>query len=271
MTIGLGPLAPNDWLDRFMEIEGYERKRRLYHPVIQCWCGNSILEPLNHAPDAFRPYQLCTSCGCLLLKHVLPTSELGELYGIRYFREHQQAIGLPPFYERYDRDAHDRIPVWIRILQEHCLNGSILEIGCSHGRFLKELALLGYEVVGLELDEEISNWAKEKTKCDIRRMDINGLEDQKFDAIFANDVLEHVYDPKVFLEYAIGLLKGGGKVFLQTVIFDEWQFCPQNMLRPLFHPILYKDSSLKGLADGTCKHLSNRNSIFDCKIVIFGK
>ena len=92
-----------------------------------------------------------------------------------------------------------------------------------------------------------------------------------FDAVFANDVLEHVYNPRRFISDAIGVLKDDGKIFLQTVIFETWQQCPVNMLRPLFHTILYKDSSLKNLAGPGFKHIATKDSIFDSKIVIFSK
>jgi len=201
---------------------------------------------------------------------VLPSSDLHELYGIRYFREHQLAIGTPPFYERYENDAIDRIPVWIDYLKKYCKSGKVLEIGSSHGRFVKELSENGYQSVGLELDREICEWAKLKTGCDIRCKTIDDIEDEKFDVIFANDVLEHLYDPKEFICKLSNLLKPNGKIILQTVVFND-NLYPMNMIRPLFHTILFEMGSLEKLAQVDIKLYAVDNSIFGCYFVVFNK
>jgi hypothetical protein len=139
MSLGLGNPVPVPSLDAFMHREGYEVRARLYHPVTRCWCGSAELEPARGSVgvhDALDAYQYCRACHSLILRYVLPEEGLDELYGIRYFREHQTAIGFPPFPVRYENDATDRIPVWLEVLRRHVPCGKVLEVGCSHGRFL---------------------------------------------------------------------------------------------------------------------------------------
>lgn len=92
----------------------------------------------------------------------------------------------------------------------------MLEIGCSHGRFIKELSVLGYDVVGLELDKGVCNWARYRTGCDIRCGNLNSLQSEEFDVVFANDVIEHIYNPKEFIHGIMKILKPGDKALFKT-------------------------------------------------------
>lgn len=239
--------APLPAMDDFMVAEGYAGGvPRLYQRVSGCWCGGDDLDGDPAGPDPrFRHYQTCRACGCLLLRHVLRPDGLAELYGPRYFREHQQAIGLPPIEVRYENDALDRIPIWLGRVAAHAPPaGRVLEVGSSNGRFVRELAASGYDVVGLELDREVAAWARERTGCDIRAAELGGLEDRGFHVVIANDVLEHLYDPRAFAAEALGHLVPGGVAMFQTVVFDDASQCPTGMLRPLYHTILYSRRSL---------------------------
>jgi SAM-dependent methyltransferase len=268
MAIGLGTAMPNASLDAFMHREGYESRSRSYRPVTGCWCGSDDLAPVERGHESYQHYQVCRSCGCLLLKEVLAEEHLGELYGARYFREHQLAIGLPAYHQRYENDVHDRIPVWIRILRQHVPEGRVLEVGCSHGRFLKELAELGYDVLGLELDAQIAQWTRQKTGLDIRAERLEQQDGERFDAVFASDVIEHVYDPRSFVADAVRVLKPYGLAFFQTVVFDRWQNCPVGMLRPLYHTVLYSRKSLASLAPANGQMLSLIPSVFGCHMLV---
>jgi len=267
MSLGLGELIWNKTLDNFLLQEGYEAKERRYHVVISCWCGSGMVIPLPDKSLLYDHYLVCEACGCLVVKYCLPVDDLKELYGARYFREHQLAIGLPPYNERFESDALDRIPVWIDVLKRHFSKGKLLEVGCAHGRFLQEASKAGFDVVGLELDEEICQWAKEKTKCDIRCAAIDDIENEHFDIVFANDILEHLYNPREFVRSVMNTLRYGGVAIFQTVVFQSWEGCPGNMLRPLFHPILYSRRSLDLLVNSGSGLVSVSPGAFDCFLV----
>lgn len=269
MSLGLGEKTLRPELDAFLHREGYETGRRMYQPVLRCWCGSSNLAPAWNGLAEFEDYQVCQSCECLLLKFVLSDEHLAELYGPRFFREVQIAIGHPPFQQRYENDAHDRIPVWIEIVRRHVPKGRVLEVGCGHGRFLKELSALGYQVMGLELDVEIAAWAREKTGVDIRGQRLETLNERDFDVVFSSDVLEHVYNPREFIESAVRATKVGGITLQQTVIFENWRTCPPGFLRPVYHTILYSRRSLDLLPPANACLVPPVPGPFGCDIVGF--
>lgn len=271
MPLGTGSLTDNLWLDDFMAAEGYERRKRSYSKVVECWCGSSSLSQATGQAEGFKHYQLCHNCGSLILKYVLPEDNLSELYGARYFRDHQLAIGLPAFIDRYESDAEDRIPVWIETIKEFNQTGRVIEVGCGHGRFVKELSNLGYDSVGIDLDPDICSWAREKTSCDIRSVSVDNLRDEQFDVSFASDVMEHLYDPVGFLISIMNVLKPGGRAIFQTVVFDRWEACPPNMMRPLFHTVLYSRSSLGFMESANVSLLKIKPGVFGSHLVVFEK
>jgi 2-polyprenyl-3-methyl-5-hydroxy-6-metoxy-1,4-benzoquinol methylase len=119
------------------------------------------------------------------------------------------------------------------------------------------------------LSPEICKWSLEKTGCDIRCQAIDKIKNEKFDIVFAADVLEHIYDPRNFIHDAVKTLRPEGKAIFQTVIFDSWKNCPSNVLRPLFHTILFHRQSLKLLETNISTFSGEIPSVFGCSCVIF--
>lgn len=271
MALVLGSPQGNPKLDGFLVGEGYKTNLRLYHRVIGCWCGGKRLSDLPTQVEQYRYYQRCEKCGSLLLRFVLSEEFLPELYGTRYYREHQKAIGLPGLEERYENDAYDRIPAWIEIVEDYCKEGRVLEVGSTHGRFLEELSERGFDVMGLELDSDTCVWSRKKTGCDIRCETVDNLKRSQFDIIIATDVLEHLYDPRSFIKSAAKALKPGGRLLLQTVIFYDWAQCPLRVFRPLFHTILFSKRALKLFESEEMVIEDERPSVFDSVFVVFLK
>ena len=93
----------------------------------------------------------------------------------------------------------------------------ILEIGCGRGFFLKEIESKVNSSLGLELNKNAINSKVCKTK--IINQDIS-QHLGKYDMIFSFQVLEHISNPKVFLEAALKLLRPNGLLAISTPNFD---------------------------------------------------
>ena len=97
----------------------------------------------------------------------------------------------------------------------------ILDVGCGDGNFtmlLKE-ACKAREVYGIEISEKgvesARNNGVKAFQLDIDEEDFP-FEDGYFDAIFAGEVIEHLFDPDHFLEEVHRTLKPGGIFVLST-------------------------------------------------------
>lgn len=110
----------------------------------------------------------------------------------------------------------------------------VLDVGCNNGAFGEEIKRQrGIEVWGLEPHEGSATQATLRLdKVIAAPFDQQAnLPDQHFDAIYFNDVLEHIADPWAALQLAAGKLREGGVVIasipnlrqidnLEHILFD---------------------------------------------------
>jgi SAM-dependent methyltransferase len=95
---------------------------------------------------------------------------------------------------------------------------AILEIGCGNGAFLDRCVDAGFtNVTGMELSESAIAHCRRKGHAVIDTMiqDI-AKTDQRFDRVFAFQVLEHVPDPAAFLLSATDVLSSEGQLIVTT-------------------------------------------------------
>ena len=98
------------------------------------------------------------------------------------------------------------------------LRGRILEIGCGNGNILGQLAGLGWEAWGLDLDPKAVEEARKRGATDVRagRLLEQDYPTAHFDAIASVHAVEHVPDPKGLFEECHRLLKPGGHLVVST-------------------------------------------------------
>lgn len=96
--------------------------------------------------------------------------------------------------------------------------GRILDVGASGGFFLDYARDQGWEIAGVEPSLQSAAHARDQLNIDL----FNGYleeyqgEPGSFDAVHMSLVLEHVRDPMAFLKKALGLLRHGGVIWVET-------------------------------------------------------
>lgn len=97
----------------------------------------------------------------------------------------------------------------------------ILDLGCGSGRITAELVKLGHSVRGIDFSEEAVKRAAEKG-LDVKQANLDeGIpeENASYDAVWAGDVVEHVFDPIGLLTESHRVLRPGG-IMLITIPSD---------------------------------------------------
>jgi 2-polyprenyl-3-methyl-5-hydroxy-6-metoxy-1,4-benzoquinol methylase len=111
----------------------------------------------------------------------------------------------------------------IGLVNRHCSSGSsVLDVGCGCGDISLELALGGYDVVGIDLEpvriENANALARKYGKAELffckRFQDFKSSE--KFDAVLMGEVLEHFNNPVDVLIKVKKVLSPGGIVIITT-------------------------------------------------------
>lgn len=106
----------------------------------------------------------------------------------------------------------------LKFLKALPIGSRVLEIGVGHGAFLSKACREGLHISGMELNPAGAKAAREKGYTIIEKdMATLYAEDQSpWDAICSFQVLEHLPNPRLFLNQAISLLKPGGLLILSV-------------------------------------------------------
>lgn len=122
----------------------------------------------------------------------------------------------------------------------------ILEVGCGNGNVSRGIASMGYQVLGVDIDKESIELARSNNPLPNLDFRAEAAEDLKehgsFDAIVCTEVLEHLDDPTVVLNYVKENLRPGG-LFISTVPNG---FGPRELLMTKPQQFLQKN----GMGDG---------------------
>ncbi|CAH1130274.1 unnamed protein product [Ceutorhynchus assimilis] len=102
---------------------------------------------------------------------------------------------------------------------------SILDVGCGGGILSEALALLGAKVTGIDSHPKAIELAKYHAQQNNLSIDYcsSSIEEyarknlEKFDAVVASEVIEHVTDKVQFIEACEKSLKPAGSIFLTTL------------------------------------------------------
>jgi len=101
---------------------------------------------------------------------------------------------------------------------------AVLDVGCATGTLLSELKRRGWQTCGVEISPS-AEYARSVRSLDVRGMPLeqNNFKDASFDVILASHFIEHLNDPRRFLQEAYRLLKTGGRLFITTPNISGFQ------------------------------------------------
>jgi SAM-dependent methyltransferase len=109
--------------------------------------------------------------------------------------------------------------LWVGQFVRGC---DVVDAGCGYGYGSSYLARHGARsVLGVDVDSSAVSFAKRTfgaPNCSFRRLDLTKdvTASESFDAAVCFEVLEHVKEPRVFLQNLRRLLRPGGSLFLST-------------------------------------------------------
>jgi ubiquinone/menaquinone biosynthesis C-methylase UbiE len=104
---------------------------------------------------------------------------------------------------------------------------TLLEIGCGSGDFLCRAASRGLKVTGVEYSQHACAEARSKLQAYQGKIIQGEIDDlaaskEQFDYVVFCDVLEHVRDPRTFLQIVFNLLKPEGTILCVVPSLDSW-------------------------------------------------
>ncbi|MBB2144086.1 methyltransferase domain-containing protein [Pedobacter sp. LMG 31464] len=120
--------------------------------------------------------------------------------------------------------AHQYIAQPIIKLLNKNTNQTILDLGCGNGALVKQLSEIGFNAYGTDASETgikiASTFSKERFA--VQDLSTDELPEKfanlNFDTIISTEVIEHLYDPRKFIQFCKKILvkNGGGELILST-------------------------------------------------------
>ena len=103
---------------------------------------------------------------------------------------------------------------------------TFIDLGCDDGALTTRLAaeIGATEVHGIEVVEERARLATERGVL-VRSADLNEpfpYDDETFDVVFSNQVIEHLHDTSLFVSEIGRVLKNGGHAIVSTENLASW-------------------------------------------------
>jgi 2-polyprenyl-3-methyl-5-hydroxy-6-metoxy-1,4-benzoquinol methylase len=160
----------------------------------------------------------CTQCELVFVGERPDAQALEALYTQSYFANADSGkVGYTNYLkdEPNIRKTFDRRLRW---LERHIQPGKLLDVGCALGFFLDEAHKRGWEVSGLDVSQYAVDTTRDRFGYDVRLGSLlkQDFTQGAFDLVTLWDVIEHVADPKAYLQVSAKLLRPGGAVVLAT-------------------------------------------------------
>jgi 2-polyprenyl-3-methyl-5-hydroxy-6-metoxy-1,4-benzoquinol methylase len=189
-------------------------------------------------------YKQCPICGSYDIEKALATRDYsisGEAFdlfdchscGLRFTQEVPAPEQIGPYYQSENYISHSNTKKGIinrlyhaareymlrskqQLVQSLSSQKRLLDVGCGTGYFMNHMRTQGYDVLGIEVDEGARNFGIEQFGLDVRppaELEAGALPG-KFGIISMWHVLEHVYDPKLYLRRLHEALEADGVLMI---------------------------------------------------------
>jgi len=138
-------------------------------------------------------------------------------------------------------------------------NKKFLDVGCGTGEAVFFADKIGFNAIGLEINEGAIKKMREKG-VNVKNSTLEKFNGKgsSFDAIYLGDIIEHVKDPSKFLDKCCFLLKKGGRLLVATpntnCFLAQYQLLlyklfgiPWGHVSPPYHLFEFSNKSLIGM------------------------
>jgi SAM-dependent methyltransferase len=132
--------------------------------------------------------------------------------------------------------------------------GRLLDLGCGVGNFLAAARDAGFDVSGIELDQNALLFARKH--YGLQNVSASSAEEfraanrtERFDVVTFFEVLEHQEDPQSFLNIAVDCLTRDGYIALSVPNRNRWQKGFESLDYPPNHLTRWSPTALRNLLE----------------------
>jgi 2-polyprenyl-3-methyl-5-hydroxy-6-metoxy-1,4-benzoquinol methylase len=159
----------------------------------------------------------CGVCGLVLVNPRPSEKDLNSHYSEKFFKGEIKLPGRQTKnYLEGISSYTGRSKKLLSSLSRYQNSGTLLDIGCGLGYLIEQAKACGWKTMGLEISDFAVDICKEK-RLIVKKGKIGDVKFPKnhFDVVVAQDVLEHLFDPGVFLNEVNRIMKKKGYLVLE--------------------------------------------------------
>lgn len=173
------------------------------------------------------PIVRCDECGHVYVSPRLKQEIVNDIYA-RFWKKYQPT----------DLKADSFAMYLARQLHALSGGGRLLDFGCGWSNYLAAARAVGFDALGIEVDPAKIEFA--------RRHGLNAVQGDlldrtlpadSFDAVIAQQVFEHLYDPVPHLEELRRVMKPGGVLFLSVPNYGSIEAKVQGVKWDMMSPV----------------------------------
>jgi 2-polyprenyl-3-methyl-5-hydroxy-6-metoxy-1,4-benzoquinol methylase len=184
----------------------------------------------------------CPCCGLIYTAETRGYEDLVGHYSEEYFE---------PYLKTKAIHQRQRFGKRIKEIKQYAFPGTLLDVGCGAGFFLKLASETGYAAEGIELSPYAVQYARQKLGLRVSQGELGEahFSDESFDIITLWHIIEHVRDPRTFLCQAHKLLRNNGLLAVEVpnigsplarIAGEHWE-----LMAPLEHFYYFNISTIK--------------------------
>ena len=191
----------------------------------------------------------CNKCSLVYLTNIPDESEIYEdYYEIKFTKDdYTKDSALPHLAEIYEINEQR-----LEYLKGVKPGGSLLDVGCGSGLFLRTASREGYETYGIDVSNNALAFAESQFGLNVGKETLDELVSagRKFDIVTLWHVLEHFANPVEELKKIKQLLSPGGICLVEVPNFNSIKFKLSKVKwkggnHPLYHRTFFTAPTLK--------------------------
>lgn len=186
-------------------------------------CGGTAAHDLiPHAVPESHGYHVakCDRCGLVATVPAPPVEAIPSFYGEDYYGTENRKFGpVTELFVFLFRVARLRA-----VYLSGVRRGTLLDLGCGRGLFLRVVQWAGFRTWGTELDEASARAARQAgQQVRVGELVDCHFEAGQFDAITAWHAFEHFRNPDTVLRECHRILRPGGALIMSMPNIESWQ------------------------------------------------
>ena len=155
----------------------------------------------------------CRKCGLVYVNNSLTYDEMEDIY------EHYSSVFMHEIYLKTQNAQISDFTQKVESIEKFApRKGKLLDIGCGYGFFLEAARRGNWEVYGIDISKHAADYAQNKFSLNVSH---GTIEDARFpecffDVITMWDLIEHLNDPRDFIQKVRQYVKQNGLIVIKT-------------------------------------------------------